>query len=85
MLSDLKEDVENYSITIRDQATIREMYQFSWEQLRKSGDLQWRAQAQSGAKDDRVMALAGVNQLADKAAIISPSERTQPIRLKVGR
>ena len=85
MLSDLKEDVENYSITIRDQATLREMYQFSWEQVRKSGDLQWKAKAQSGAKDDRVIALAGVNQLADKAAIISPSERTQPIRIQVGR
>lgn len=85
MLSDLKEDVENYSITVRDQGTLREMFQFSWEQLKKSGDLQWRAQAQSGAKDDRVIALAGANQLADKVVETRGSERTQPIRIQVGR
>lgn len=66
ILSELKEDVEGFVITIRDHLTVREMFTFDWEHVQKKGENQWRAQAQVGAMDDRVMALAGANHLADR-------------------
>lgn len=74
-LSKFKEDVEDYTITIRDTSTVREMYQFTWEQVRKRGEMQWKAQAQEGAKDDRVIAIAGANFLCDQ--VISVPRRRE--------
>lgn len=72
ILSTGKEDVETFALTIRDQPTVREMYSFGWEQVRKTGDLQWKAQAQAGAMDDRVIALMGANHLADQVILSTP-------------
>ncbi len=74
VLTELKEDVENYILTLRDGMSVREMFTFEWEQVKRGGDSQWKAQAQTGAMDDRVIALAGANYLADQE-IFSPRRK----------
>lgn len=78
MLANGKEDVESYVLTIRDLPTVREMFTFTWEHVRRTGDLQWKAQAQAGALDDRIIALLGANRLADRYNELRPTaERTR--------
>lgn len=59
MLSMLKEAIDNQLIRIYDKATINEMFAFIVNQT-SSG---WKAQAESGAHDDLIMALAIAWQL----------------------
>ncbi len=73
MLSNGKEDVESLVLTIRCAMTVREMFTFTWEHVRKTGDMQWKAQAQAGAMDDRVIALLGANRLCDRYTELRPS------------
>lgn len=76
ILSNFKEDVEGYVPTIRDSLTVREMFSFDWEQVKKRGEGQWRAQAQEGALDDRVISIAGANSLCDQVVATS-SRKTE--------
>jgi hypothetical protein len=55
MLADLKNAIDNRLLTIYDRKTVEELYSFVVVQ-RGSGA--WRAQAETGAHDDLVMALA---------------------------
>lgn len=59
MLSMLKEAIDNKLITIYDKPTINEMFSFIISQTSTS----WKAQAEQGAHDDLIMALAGAWQL----------------------
>jgi hypothetical protein len=59
MLSMLKEAVDNRLIAIYDKPTITEMFSFIVSQTSSS----WKAQAESGAHDDLIMALAIAWQL----------------------
>lgn len=59
MLSMLKEAVDNCLIRIYDKPTITEMFSFIVSQTSSS----WKAQAESGAHDDLIMALAITWQL----------------------
>lgn len=59
MLSMLKEAIDNELIAIYDEPTITEMFSFVEVQTSSS----WKAQAESGAHDDLIMALAGAWQL----------------------
>lgn len=59
MLSMLKEAIDNKLITIYDKPTINEMFSFIISQTSSS----WKAQAEQGAHDDLIMALAGAWQL----------------------
>lgn len=59
MLSMLKEAVDNKLIRIYDKPTITEMFSFIVSQTSSS----WKAQAESGAHDDLIMALAIAWQL----------------------
>lgn len=59
MLSMLKEAIDNQLITIYDKPTINEMFSFIVSQTSSS----WKAQAESGAHDDLIMALAGAWQM----------------------
>jgi hypothetical protein len=59
MLSMLKEAVDNKLITIYDKPTITEMFSFIVSQTSSS----WKAQAEQGAHDDLIMALAIAWQL----------------------
>lgn len=59
MLGMLKEAVDNKLITIYDESTISEMFSF----IEKQTPSGWKPQAESGAHDDLVMALAGVWQM----------------------
>lgn len=59
MLSMLKEAVDNRLVRIYDRPTINEMFSFIVSQTSSS----WKAQAESGAHDDLIMALAGAWQL----------------------
>lgn len=59
MLSMLKEAIDNQLIRIYDKPTINEMFSFIVSQTSSS----WKAQAEQGAHDDLVMALAGAYQL----------------------
>jgi len=54
MLQDLKEAVDNQLVRIYDKPLINEMFSFVVNQTSTS----WRAQAESGAHDDLIMALA---------------------------
>jgi hypothetical protein len=74
-LAEFKEDAEAGMVVIRDAPTIREMYNFTWEQLRKRGDFQWKAQASSGALDDRVLSLACANYLAGRVHVTAAGDR----------
>lgn len=59
MLSMLKEAIDNKLIKLYDRPTINEMFSFIISQTSSS----WKAQAEQGAHDDLIMALAGVWQL----------------------
>jgi len=59
MLSDLKDAVDKKLITIYDKETVNEMFAFVVMQTSSS----WKAQAESGAHDDLIMALAIAWQL----------------------
>lgn len=59
MLSQLKEAIDNKVLKIYDKPTINEMFSFIISQTSSS----WRAQAEQGAHDDLIMALAGAWQL----------------------
>lgn len=59
MLSMLKEAIDSRLITIYDKPTINEMFSFIISQTSSS----WKAQAEQGAHDDLIMALAGAWQL----------------------
>lgn len=59
MLSMLKEAVDNRLVRIYDKPTINEMFAFIVSQTSSS----WKAQAEKGAHDDLIMALAGAWQL----------------------
>lgn len=59
MLSMLKECIDNQLITIYDKPTINEMFAFIISQTSSS----WKAQAENGAHDDLIMALAIAWQL----------------------
>ena len=59
MLSDLKDMVDKGIATIYDRQTIEELFSFVIAKTSSS----WKAQAEKGAHDDLVMALAGAWQL----------------------
>lgn len=59
MLSMLKEAIDNRLIKIYDKPTVNEMFSFIISQTSSS----WKAQAENGAHDDLIMALAGAWQL----------------------
>ncbi|HET7629984.1 MAG TPA: hypothetical protein VFK03_01280, partial [Candidatus Saccharimonadales bacterium] len=59
MLSMLKDAIDNRLIKVYDRPTINEMFSFIVSQTSHS----WKAQAEVGAHDDLIMALAGVWQL----------------------
>lgn len=59
MLSMLKEAIDNRLLTIYDKPTVNEMFSFIISQTSSS----WKAQAESGAHDDLIMALAIAWQL----------------------
>lgn len=64
MLSMLKEAVDNQLIRIYDKPTINEMFSFIISQTSSS----WKAQAEQGAHDDLIMALAIAWQLYQSEA-----------------
>jgi len=59
MLSMLKDALDNRLLRIYDRPTINEMFSFIISQTSSS----WKAQAEKGAHDDLIMALAGAWQL----------------------
>lgn len=59
MISGVEEVVNNHLITIYDRPTVTEFFSF----VKKKTSSGWKAEAESGAHDDRVMSLAGVWQL----------------------
>lgn len=59
MLSALKDAIDHGQITLYDKETVKELYSFVVVQTSSS----WKAQAERGAHDDLVMALAGAWQL----------------------
>lgn len=59
MLQMLKEAVDNKLIKLYDKPTVNEMFSFIISQTSSS----WKAQAEQGAHDDLIMALAGAWQL----------------------
>jgi hypothetical protein len=59
MLGMLKEAIDNKLVTIYDRPTISEMFSF----VEKQTATGWKAQAESGAHDDLIMALAGAWQM----------------------
>ena len=81
MLSMLKEAIDNKLITIYDKPTINEMFAFIVSQTSSS----WKAQAESGAHDDLIMALAGAWQLyqTEKEPIKRLTPHQKPTRLKL--
>lgn len=60
MLQDLKEAIDNQLLYVYDRATINEMFSFIIVQTTSI----WKAQAEKGAHDDLIMALAIAWQLA---------------------
>lgn len=81
MLSMLKEMVDGQLVRIYDKPTITEMFSFIISQTSSS----WKAQAESGAHDDLIMALAIAWQLYQTEKPITPPVINRPIpkRLKL--
>lgn len=79
MLSMLKEAIDNRLITIYDKPTINEMFSFIISQTSSS----WKAQAEQGAHDDLIMALAGAWQLYQSENPITMKKSTKPRRKPV--
>lgn len=73
MLLQLKEVIDKQAITIYDRPTIEEMFSFVTVQTSSS----WKAQAESHAHDDLVMALAIAWQLYQLAHAITSQSREQ--------
>lgn len=59
MLQDVEELVNNHLVVIYDEETVNEMFSF----VKMKSAASWKAQAETGAHDDLIMALAGVWQL----------------------
>lgn len=72
MLSMLKEAIDNRLIRIYDTPTISEMFSFIVSQTSSS----WKAQAEQGAHDDLIMALAITWQLFRSESPLKVRERT---------
>jgi hypothetical protein len=81
MLSMLKEAIDNRLITIYDKPTINEMFAFIVSQTSSS----WKAQAEQGAHDDLIMALAIAWQLyqSENPPFIRTKPRKEIKRLKL--
>ena len=79
MLSQLKEAIDATLITLYDRPTINELFSFVVVQTSSS----WKAQAESGAHDDLIMALAGVWQMyqTETPEIIHNETMYQPEQL----
>lgn len=81
MLQMLKECIDSKLLTIYDKPTVTEMFSFIISQTSSS----WKAQAESGAHDDLIMALAIAWQLYQSEAppaIKKPRTRERPPKLK---
>lgn len=80
MLSMLKEAIDNQLINIYDKQTITEMFSFIVSQTSSS----WKAQAESGAHDDLIMALAIAWQLyqTESPPVIKHRTRPKPKRAR---
>jgi hypothetical protein len=74
MLQMLKEAVDNRLVQLYDKPTINEMFSFIISQTSSS----WKAQAEQGAHDDLIMALAGAWQLYQSENPIETKKRTRP-------
>lgn len=81
MLSMLKEAVDNKLLRIYDKPTINEMFSFIISQTSSS----WKAQAENGAHDDLIMALAGAWQLyqTESPPVKIISRRPKPKRTRL--
>jgi hypothetical protein len=79
MLSMLKEAVDNRLVRIYDKPTINEMFSFIVSQTSSS----WKAQAEQGAHDDLIMALAIAWQLYSSENPPSTKVRTRQPRPRV--
>lgn len=80
MLSMLKEAVDNRLIRIYDKPTINEMFSFIVSQTSSS----WKAQAEQGAHDDLIMALAIAWQMyqTENPPVVRTRSHKKPKRLK---
>ena len=79
MLQMLKEAIDNRLLTIWDKPLVNEMFAFIISQTSSS----WKAQAEQGAHDDLIMALAIAWQLyQSENPITAPPKRTRPQRPK---
>lgn len=74
MLSMLKEAIDSKLLRIYDKPTINEMFSFIISQTSSS----WKAQAEQGAHDDLIMALAGAWQLYQTESPQILKKRTRP-------
>ena len=79
MLQMLKEVVDNRLLNIYDKPTVNEMFSFIISQTSSS----WKAQAEQGAHDDLIMALAGAWQLYQSENPITMKKSTKPRRKPV--
>lgn len=81
MLSQLKEAIDNRLIRIYDKPTINEMFAFIIKQTTSS----WKAQAEQGAHDDLIMALAIAWQLyqTEEPPKKKVRRRKEPKRLRL--
>lgn len=77
MLEDLKHAIDHQLIRIYDKPTVNEMFAFVIKQTSSA----WKAQAETGAHDDLIMALAIAYQLHldDRLAIKSEAEWSRAI------
>lgn len=74
MLTGVEEVVNNNLVTIYHRPTITEMFSFV-KKITKSG---WRVEAETGAKDDQILSLAGVWQLYQTEEPDLPEEFEPP-------
>lgn len=74
MLSDLKEAMDKRLLQVSDRPTIEEMFAFIVVESTSA----WRAQAEKGAHDDLVMALAVAWQLYQLAKQPAPTHQAPP-------
>jgi len=81
MLSMLKECIDNKLLTIYDKPTVNEMFSFIVSQTSSS----WKAQAEQGAHDDLIMALAIAWQLyqTENPPVVIKRTRERPRRSKL--
>jgi len=81
MLSMLKECIDNKLLTIYDKPTVNEMFSFIVSQTSSS----WKAQAEQGAHDDLIMALAIAWQLyqTENPPVVIKRTRERPRRAKL--